>query len=61
MIGAITILRLEICDIVILVNPARTVAQPPEGNAQTMEDIYLLESVDTRISDEGGVLSLIHI
>ena len=38
-----------------MVNPTKTVALPPKGHAPTAEDISLLERVDVRIADEGGV------
>ena len=45
----------ELDDIRIVANPAKAVALPPKGHALTAEDISLLESVDVRIAEEGGV------
>ena len=38
-----------------MVNTAKTVVLTPEGHAPTAGEISLLESVDVRIVDEGGV------
>ena len=54
-IRAFAFLRRELDDIGIVVNAAKTVAPPPKGHAPTMEGISLLESVEVRIADEGGV------
>ena len=54
-IRAFAFLRRELDDIDIVVNAAKTVALPPTGHARTMEEILLLESVEVRIADEGGV------
>ena len=54
-IRALAFLRRELDDIGIVVNAAKTVALPPKGHASTAEDISLLETVDVRIADEGGV------
>ena len=48
-------LRRELEDIDNVVNPAKTVALPPEGHASTAEEISLLNSVGVRIVSEGGV------
>ena len=34
---------------------AKTVGLPPEGHSHTAEENKILENVDTRIVDEGGV------
>ena len=39
----------------IVVNAAKTVALPPKGHAPTAEKISSVESVEARITDEGGV------
>ena len=49
-----TILRRELEDIGIVVNPAKTIKLPPEGYAPKAEEVSLLESVDVRIAGEGG-------
>ena len=48
-------LRRELDDIGIVVNAAKTAALLPKGHAPTAEEISLLESVEVRIADKGGV------
>ena len=47
--------RRELEAIRVVVNTAKTVVLTPEGHAPTAGEISLLESVDVRIVDEGGV------
>ena len=54
-VRAFAFLRRELDDIGIVVNPAKTVVLPPKGHAPMTGEISLLESVDVRIADEGGV------
>ena len=53
-VRALTILRRELEDIGIVVNPAKTIKLPPEGYAPKAEEVSLLESVDVHIAGEGG-------
>ena len=39
-----------------MVNPTKTVALPPKAHTSTVEEIPLLESVDVRFADEGGMV-----
>lgn len=54
-IRPVTLVRLELDGISIVANPAKIVVIPPEGCAPTAEEISLLESVDLRSAEEGGV------
>ena len=54
-IRAFTSLRRELENIGIVVNTSKTVALPPNDHAPTAEEISRLESVDVRVTDEGGV------
>ena len=53
-VRACTFLRRDLDDISI-VCAAKTVALPPKGHAPTAQEVSLLESVEVRIADEGGV------
>ena len=57
-VKAFAFLRRELDDVGVVVNAAKTVAQPPKGHAPTAEEIWLLESVEVRIADEGGVMAV---
>ena len=59
-ISAFAFLRRESEDIGIVVNTPKTVALPPKCHAPTTEEILLLESVDVRLADEGGV-AVVHV
>ena len=54
-VRAIAFLRRELDDIGIVVNAAKTVELPPRMLAPMAEVISLLERVEVRIADEGGV------
>ena len=54
-VKAFAFLRRELDDVGVVVNAAKTVAQPPKERAPTADEILLLESVEVRIADEGGV------
>ena len=54
-IRAFAFLRRELEDIGVVVNTSKTVALPPKGHSPTAEEVSLLESVDVRGADKGGV------
>ena len=58
MVRAFAFLQRELDDIGVVVNAAKTVALPPEGHTPTAEEISLLESVEVRTADKGGVTVL---
>lgn len=57
-VSASTPPRRELDDIGIVINPVKSVVQPPKEHAPTAEEIQLLESVDVLITEEGGVTVL---
>ena len=58
MIRAFAFLRRKLENIGIVVNTSKTVALAPKGYAPTAEEISLLESVDARVADEGGLTAV---
>ena len=44
----------------ITMNPIKTVAFPAKGHVPTLEEIALLEGIDVRIAERGGVWSRFH-
>ena len=48
-------LQRELTNIGIAINPRKTVALPPKGHVPTPEEISLLQGIDVRIAERGGV------
>ena len=54
-IKAFAFLQRELEDIGIVVNTSKTMVLPPKDHGPRAEEISLLESVDVRVADKGGV------
>ena len=54
-VDVVPFLQRELASIGIAMNPSKTVALPRKGHAPALEEIALLESVDVRIAEQGGV------
>ena len=54
-VDAVPFLQRELASIGITMNPSKTVALSPKGHEPSPEEIVLLESVDVRIAERGGV------
>ena len=53
--GVVPFLQQELANIGIAINPNKTVALPPKGHVPTLDEIALLEGIDVRIAERGGV------
>ena len=58
MVSAFAFLRRALVDIIIVINLAKKIAVPRKGYAPTPEGILLVDSVDVRITGEGGATML---
>ena len=54
-VDVVPFLQRELASIGITMNPSKTVALSPKGHEPSPEEIVLLESVDVRIAERGGV------
>ena len=48
-------LQRELSHIGIVVNPRKTAALPPKGHVPTLEECTLIEGIDVRIAERGGI------
>ena len=54
-VGLVPFLQRELANIENAVNLVKTVALPPKGHVPTLDEIALLEGIDVRIAERGGV------
>ena len=54
-VGVVPFLQRELVNIGIAINPRKPVALPPKGHVSTPEQISLLQGIDVRIAERGGV------
>ena len=54
-VGVVPFLQRELANIEIAINPNKTLALPPKGHVPTLDEIALLEGIDVRIAERGGV------
>ena len=54
-VGVVRFLQRELANIEIAINPPKAVALPPKGHVPTLDEIALLEGIDVRIAERGGV------
>ena len=54
-VDVVPFLQRELASIGIAMNPSKTVALPPKGHVPTLQEIALLEGVDVRIAERGGL------
>ena len=54
-VDLVSFLQRELTSIGIALTPSKTVALPPKEHVPTLEEVALLEGVDVRIAERGGV------